>query len=152
MWNPVFHLLAEGMQSWVLKDKWNLTEWNRNLIVCAIVALVCMAKQQCSGILLSKKYLGHMVLTVKHAICSGLILEARKKCPWFVIRWMSLCCWKWKSKLAFHRPALLAALKECRFLGHRIYTYSKTLLKNQFFVNQIEDTSLWRSRQWNEKP
>lgn len=38
-----------------------------------------MAKQQCSGILLSKKYLGHMVLTVKHAICSGLILEARKK-------------------------------------------------------------------------
>lgn len=64
---------------------------------------------------------------------------------------MSLCCWKWESKLVFNHPAVLAALKDCRFQIRWQHVFKNTPLKSQLFVDQIIVISLWTWREWNEK-
>lgn len=81
-------------------------------------------------------------------LCIGLILEARKS---MVYGLMSLCCWKWESKLVFNHPAVLAALKDCRFQIRWQRVFKNTPLKSQLFVDQIIVISLWTWREWNEK-
>lgn len=64
---------------------------------------------------------------------------------------MSLCCWKWESKLVFNHSAVLVALKDCRFQIRWQYVFKNTPLKSQLFVDQIIVINLWTRRESNEK-